>query len=105
MGAILRYCVKLIFGNSSFPYATLAVNFTGCFLMGFFSGLCKGYAKPFILVGFLGAFTTLSSMALETLDICSKGSYAVGVFNVIINNVFAILLVFLGLKLGSLFIK
>ena len=45
LGAILRYavggCVHNILDNAWFPYGTLVVNFVGCLLIGFLSGLAE----------------------------------------------------------------
>ena len=77
VGGILRYLLSTwiykILGNPSFPYGTLAVNSSGCFVIGFLAGLAETRSiftandRLFIFVGVLGGFTTFSSVALETL--------------------------------------
>lgn len=105
MGAILRYCVKLILGNTAFPFATLTVNLLGCFLMGLLGGVSKGANKSFFLVGVLGAFTTFSSFGLETVELFNKGNYGACIVNILLNNVFGLVLVYIGFRLGNLLIK
>lgn len=105
MGAILRYCVKLILGNTAFPFATLWVNLLGCFFMGLLGGVSKGANKAFFLVGVLGALTTFSSFGLETVELFSKGNYGAGIVNILINNIFGLVLVYIGFRFGNLLIK
>lgn len=58
-----------------FPWGTLSVNVLGSFVMGllvllFIERFDPGPAlRPGLLVGFLGAFTTFSTFAVETLNL------------------------------------
>ena len=57
----------------SFPYGTLIVNLTGCFVLGVgrpagVVGTWSPELRAAIAVGFLGGFTTYSSFNQETLD-------------------------------------
>ena len=82
VGSTLRYLVNLAFlrrGTWELPYATLTVNVLGCFLAGIFYALFAdklhrhtAYA-PVLLVGFLGAFTTFSTFALESANLMQAG--------------------------------
>ena len=66
LGAVTRYIVGLSLG---FPYATLSVNVLGCFFMGFLFVYFenKGFDRwqPFVVIGFLGGFTTFSAFSLD----------------------------------------
>lgn len=81
LGALSRYAVSIWFAKSfgtSFPWGTLTVNATGCFLLGFFYALSitAELAPPVRLVvatGFLGAYTTFSTFSLETLVLLQQG--------------------------------
>ena len=65
-GALSRYGIASAVGTRSFPVATLAVNVAGSFLLGLLlaSG-ASATARTALGVGFLGAFTTFSTFAVE----------------------------------------
>ncbi len=70
------------------PLGTLAVNLSGCFLLGLLAGVlqARGDASPalrtFLLVGVLGGYTTFSTFAVESLELLRAGYYGLGVANV-----------------------
>ena len=70
-GALTRYGIGLAIGPQRFPWATLAINITGSFLLGFVltwatAGHLSADAATAISVGFLGAYTTFSTFAWES---------------------------------------
>lgn len=81
-GAVARYAVMGIVGKwlgTGFPYATLAVNVAGCFVMG---ALVEIFAlvwsanpeiRALLTVGFLGGFTTFSAFALDVYVLLEHG--------------------------------
>lgn len=77
LGALLRAGVGYWFTPTPghFPWATFTVNIFGCFLMGMLYVLIMEKQwidpvwRPFLLVGLLGAMTTFSTFALETLSL------------------------------------
>ena len=112
LGAALRYAVNLLavrFWGSGFPWGTLAVNLAGCLLIGLIFGLAERAAwvspsmRLFFVTGFLGALTTFSSFAIETVNTASTGSLALATTNVLANNIFGLALVIAGLRLARLF--
>ncbi len=107
-----RYGVGLLavklFG-SRFPYGTLIVNLAGCFLIGLAFALAdRGVAvmnpsaRLFFMTGFLGALTTFSTYALETVNAVRATSMAAAVSNFAVNNFMGAALVLLGMWLGRI---
>ncbi len=105
-----RYGVSLLavklFGNN-FPWGTLLVNLSGCFLIGLsFSLADRNIMTPsmrlFFATGFLGALTTLSTFALETTNALRGASNMIAGQNFLFNNVGGLVLVFIGMWLGRM---
>lgn len=78
LGASARYGVTLgaarLFGPG-FPWATLAVNVAGSFLMGLLAAALgrEGAWAPLLLTGLLGGFTTFSAFSLDAVALWQKG--------------------------------
>ncbi|MFA5418330.1 MAG: fluoride efflux transporter CrcB [Bacteroidales bacterium] len=97
-GAVLRYLTYLYFDKGHdhyFPWATLAVNLIGSFLIGFLWGwFDKMYVSPgirlFIFVGLLGSFTTFSTFAFDIFNMGKNGSIFQGLAYLIGTNVIGI---------------
>ncbi|KQM10387.1 hypothetical protein AOA81_03380 [Methanomassiliicoccales archaeon RumEn M2] len=88
-GALLRFGTYRLIDSQVFPWATFAVNVIGCFLASlliFGLGAEMSYeARSFLFVGVFGAFTTMSAMSLETVDLMVAGNYAYAALNVSAN--------------------
>jgi crcB protein len=87
LGALGRYGVNgLLYpvGDDRFPLGTLAVNVIGSFVMGLLYVLIveKAVLPPewrnFLMIGFLGAFTTFSTFSLDVLALFEGGHYGLG---------------------------
>lgn len=109
IGAIARYAV-VMFAQSiwgiNFPYGTLIVNTVGSFLAGFFLSLLIGrfnaeeYLRLFFFTGFLGAFTTFSSFAAESVFMFEQGQWHKLLINVLLNNIGSLTMVLIGTVLA-----
>jgi len=108
LGALCRYSVALLaakYIGSRFPWGTLLANMAGCFLIGFAFALADrtNYLSPsarlFFMTGFLGALTTFSTYALETVNSIRSGTNPAAITNFIINNLGGVILVVAGMWL------
>jgi CrcB protein len=89
LGAPARYGVSRLIhvAPGSFPWATFVTNLSGAFVLGAFLTLAlersdtgRWHAlRLFFAVGFLGAFTTFSTMAVETVTLVKDGDVVLGV--------------------------
>jgi fluoride exporter len=81
-GAICRYLVDLAVQHRTeavLPFGTLVVNLTGSLALGFVVGLhlyhgLDNTTQTVAGVGFLGAYTTFSTFAYETVRLLEDGS-------------------------------
>src|SRR5262249_46206275 len=84
VGTLARYGLQGLIqkrAGSEFPYGTLAVNLSGCLLLG----LIGQYAlrrltippdwRVGITIGFFGAFTTFSTFGWETVRLLEDGEW------------------------------
>jgi CrcB protein len=98
--------VQRIAGNA-FPWGTLAVNLTGCFLYGLLLALAERrlhldpHIRNVVFIGFMGAFTTFSSLISDTGHMAREGVF-VAAGHLIAHNTLGLGVFFLGARLGSL---
>lgn len=110
-GAISRYMlseyVQNLFKQTAFPYGTLAVNILGCFVLGLLThaagakGLLDAQTRLFLMVGFVGAFTTFSTFSLESANLFQSGQNAAGMLNILTSNLLGLVFVFIGQSVAS----
>ena len=109
LGTLARYgtagVVQRIHG-SSFPWGTLAVNSTGCFLAGLLWTLFEsrwpvsGETRAVVLVGFMGAFTTFSAFILESGELMRAAEWMSAFANLAMQNIFGFVALFAGIALA-----
>lgn len=113
IGAISRYATVIFAQNIwglRFPYGTLVVNTVGSLLAGFFLTLLVGrfsgeeYWRLFFFTGFLGAYTTFSSFAAESLFLFEQGQWLKLFTNILVNNIGALSMVLIGTLLARYFV-
>jgi CrcB protein len=111
LGAMLRYIVMSFIGRlnfGTFPYATLAVNIFGSFLMGLWIAVMANMLPErgrdlnlLFAVGVLGGFTTFSTFSLDIFYLVERGDNIQAVIYVLAS----VLLSFLALIGGMWLIK
>ncbi|MBW3615109.1 MAG: CrcB family protein, partial [Actinobacteria bacterium] len=74
VGAVVRYRIGLAVGVRAFPWATLGINVSGCFLLATVlagPGQAKwgAAATTAVAVGLLGGYTTFSTFGYETFTL------------------------------------
>jgi len=111
LGAASRYTIGLLAAKAwgpQFPWGTLLVNLSGCFLIGLLFALAERVRlltpemRLLLITGFLGALTTFSSFALETVNAGRAGLTLQPLANILVNNIGGLALTILGMRLGSL---
>ncbi len=112
IGSILRYWTSVnaykIFGEK-FPYGTLVVNVLGCFLIGFIAELSENRflispeVRTFLMIGFLGGYTTFSTFGFETFMLLQAKDYITAFSNILLSVVICILAVWVGTLIARLF--
>ena len=106
LGAIARYAIGLWIGQRwgrSFPLGTFFINVSGSFLIGFLMALfterlmLNPQWRIFLVIGFLGAYTTFSTFEYETGALVKDGEWLVASLNVMLS----VFVGFAALKLGE----
>ncbi|WP_026907039.1 fluoride efflux transporter FluC [Paucisalibacillus globulus] len=107
IGAVGRYSISLLFDNRFlFPVETLIANFIGCFLLSFI--LNSVWIKKRIpqeistglTAGVIGAFTTFSTFAVETVTL-SYHHLFLSFCYVFISIIGGLILCYLGYRLAN----
>jgi CrcB protein len=84
LGAPARYGLAQLVhaGAGTFPWATFWTNVSGSFVLGVIVVVVARrfpsarYVRPFVATGFLGAYTTYSTFAVETVVLARDGHVA-----------------------------
>jgi len=109
-GAVSRFALAefiYIFLGRSLPYGTFVVNVLGCFLFGIVwdmhstHSLMRESTRLIILVGFMGSFTTFSSLIFESDILARDGFLWASMANMGVSFVFGMLALRLGLFVPS----
>jgi CrcB protein len=110
LGALGRYAVSRAIHVSpdTFPWATFVTNIAGAFALGLFMTLVierfppSRYLRPFFAIGFLGAFTTFSTMALETVTLVKDGDALLGVAYLLASVASGLAVTYVGIVLARI---
>ena len=106
IGAIARFFLDgAVAGRlgRDFPYGTLAVNVTGSFVLGVVAAAAvDGDAYRLAATGFLGAYTTFSTWALDSHRLGEDGRMRLGAANFAVSLALGLVAVWAGQHLGAL---
>ncbi len=108
LGALARYTLGRFIAEragSQFPFGTLFINVTGAFVIGLlfaFAGrkFISTTVQVVLATGFLGGYTTFSTMSWEGVQLARSGSTRLSMFYFAGNVFFGLLAATLGLALG-----
>ncbi len=81
LGSILRYTAALIIPSAAFPWATLAVNIIGSFVIALIIGTAiksenfNSTWRLFLATGICGGFTTFSAFSAECFVLLQQHRY------------------------------
>jgi CrcB protein len=112
LGSMLRFGIGSFIDTSVqkagqiFPWGTIIVNITGCFLIGFVFTISTAegrlflspLTRNFITIGILGGYTTFSSFSWQTLSLAQSGQW----FGAAANLLLSVVLCLVGVWLGAL---
>ncbi len=108
LGSVARYLsseaiLKINISLTKFPWSTFFVNVAGSMLAGIlYYFVIKNFdnfdprLKNFLLVGFLGGFTTFSAFSLDFFRLATAGQYSQAAIYAISSVLLSILALFFG---------
>ena len=109
-GSAARYWIGGLvnrFARGAFPWATLIVNVTGCFILGLLMTVLTERFLPHpnvrtaLTVGFVGAYTTFSTFAFESVRLGQDGAFGLAAVNVVASVVVGLAAAWIGIAVGQ----
>jgi CrcB protein len=108
-GAVARYMVDgwvLDRTGGELPWGTLVVNVSGSFVLGLLFAMAierdvlAAEVRGPLMIGFLGAYTTFSTLMLESWRLWEDGAVALALGNLAVSALAGLVAVVAGLTLG-----
>jgi CrcB protein len=108
-GATTRYLIETWISeraDGAFPWGTLVVNVSGSLVLGLLFALAierdvlPASIRGPVLIGFIGAYTTFSTLMLESWRLIEGGAVGLGLANLIGSSVIGMVAVIGGLVIG-----
>lgn len=106
LGSVTRYLlgnwVSRLFTNP-FPFGTLTVNLTACFLAGLLAGFVSkdDAMKSFLVIGFCGGFSTFSAFTLDSAKLFNSGLPGQMLLYIALSLIGCVAATFVGAWMGS----
>lgn len=109
LGALARYGIGGLIVTRvgrTFPWETFVVNITGSFVLGFVFTLMTeqlttaSWLRAAVTIGFVGAYTTFSTLSFETYRLMEDGALGLAAANVLGSCAAGLLAVYLGVVAG-----
>ena len=114
LGAVARHFfarwVMVTYGGQ-FPLGIMAANILGSFLMGGMVALVGSHftitqeMRAFLMVGFLGAFTTFSTFALEAVMLGQKDAWISSMSYIVLSVGMSMIALLAGMRLGRMILQ
>ena len=112
LGSVLRYWTSVnaykVFGEK-FPYGTFVVNALGCLLIGFIAEISENRflvspeIRIFLMIGFIGGYTTFSTFGYETFVLLHDKDYLTAFANIFLSVIVCLASVWIGTIIAKLF--
>lgn len=108
-GAVARYLVDVRIASATggtYPWGTLVINLSGSFVIGLLFALITERAalppdwRGPLMIGFLGSYTTFSTLALESWRMIEDGAWLAATGNLIGSVMLGMAAVIGGVALG-----
>jgi CrcB protein len=108
-GALARYGLEGAVSRrlaGAFPWGTFVVNVSGAFVLGFlFTALSERlttapWLRAAVTIGFLGAYTTFSTLSFETYRLAEDGALGLAAANALGSLSAGLVAVYLGVVAG-----
>jgi CrcB protein len=92
--------------GQTFPFGTLAVNFSGSLILAVFTGWTTNHIgidprlRLLVAIGFCGGYTTFSTYANESVTLLQAGDWIGALSNILGTNFICVVAVIIGLAVG-----
>ncbi|MEO8898026.1 MAG: fluoride efflux transporter CrcB [Candidatus Dormibacter sp.] len=105
LGALARYTLQSVIDPRAgeLPWGTFVINISGSFVLGVVFTvtterlIVEPWLRTALTVGFLGAYTTFSTLAFETVRLLDGGQWVAAFLNMTGSAVFGIVAVMAGI--------
>ncbi len=109
IGALARYAITIFCGRffgAGFPVGTMVINLSGSFILGWFATgagtrlMMTETTRLAIAVGFIGSFTTFSTLMYDSTVLAREGAISKAIFNLLGSLLLGLMAVYMGMQLA-----